>query len=363
VSRDRIIVLVLVALGLGLAGLAVWGDLSPGGAAVVVDTHKEGGSLSIVWGGDTLVGDASQTFAQSNGYGTVFRYVSPLLTGDVNIVNAEGPLTTLTTPFISSRPYSYTSNPLTASAMKAAGLTALGLANNHVMDEGPQGLTDTVDYAAKAGLATFGAGMNDKEAERPLVVKAEGFSVGVVALGKAYGTRVTAGRARAGTVVLSTTTIQRGYKLARDAGASYVVALVHWGENYLPVDAEQQSLAREFARAGYDLVIGTGPHFSQPAEIIGKTMVFYSIGNFVFGTPGRFTGTAPGYGLVLKTTFADKKLASIELACITTDNAQVKFQPRPADPAAAAKVFAGLSLPLTVSGATATFLPATLVQP
>ena len=354
-GRDRMIVLGLVALGLVLAGLATWGGLGPGGAeAVVVEATPASGPLSIVWAGDTMIGDASQAFVDKWGYDAVFARVKPLLKGDVAIVNGEGPITTIDQPFTPSKDYTYRSDPQTALAFAGAGITVLGLANNHAMDQGPAGLADTMKYAGEAGLATFGAGQDDREAERPLLVKAGNVTVGVVGLAKPYGTHVTAGRNRAGTIPFSQASIDRGYKLARDAGADYVVAFVHWGENYMVVNTEQRQLAATLADAGYDLVIGSGPHVVHPVEVIGKTTVFYSLGNFVFGTPGRFTADLKGYGLVLSTQFTEDGVKALSLTCIKTDNDEIHFQPRPARAAEAATVFASLGVPLSVNGATAT---------
>ena len=355
--RERLIVLALVGLGLALTGLVAWGGLSPGGAdAVVVSATPASGQLRIVWAGDTMIGDASQAFVDRHGYDAVFAHVKDLLHGDVVVVNAEGPITTIDSPYTPTKDYTYRSDPQTALAFAGAGITALSLANNHAMDQGPAGLADTVKYAGEAGLATFGAGQNDGEAERTLIIRTGDVTIGVVALAKPYGTHVSAGRTRAGTIPFSQASIDRGYSLARDAGADYVVAFVHWGENYQALNAEQRQLAASFADAGYDLVIGSGPHVVHPIEIIGKTTVFYSLGNFVFGTSGRFTSDMPGYGLVLTTRFAEDGVKAIGLTCIKTDNDAVDFQPRPAPADEAAQVFASLGVPLTVNGANATLI-------
>jgi poly-gamma-glutamate capsule biosynthesis protein CapA/YwtB (metallophosphatase superfamily) len=94
----------------------------------------------------------------------------------------------------------------------------------------------------------------------------------------------------------------------------------------------------------------------HPVEVIGKTTVFYSLGNFVFGTPGRFTPAMPGYGLVVTTRFAEDGVKAIGLTCIRTDNEVVHFQPRPASADEAATVFASLGVPLQVNGANATLI-------
>ena len=352
---ERKLALGLAALGLVLAIIAWRGMDTRGEDALVASADTSGReTVSIVWAGDTMVGDASVAVAVQHGYEWPFAGVRHLLDGDVVVVNAEGPLTTLNQPFSPSKNYSYTADPASAPALASAGVTVLGLANNHTLDQGPAGLADTISCARQAGLTAFGAGMNDGEAERPLLVRGSGVTIGIVALAKGYGTRVTAGRARAGTVALSAASIKRGYALARGAGADVVVAFVHWGENYRDLMPEQEGAAADFAAAGYALVVGHGPHVMQRAEMVGSMPVFYSLGNFVFGTPGRWTDDHRGTGLVLKTELGSEGVTSMTVTCIDVDNRRVAYQPCPSNPSDAAAAFRILGLPAVVNGATAT---------
>jgi poly-gamma-glutamate synthesis protein (capsule biosynthesis protein) len=299
--------------------------------------------LSVIFTGDTMLADAVKPLVATNGYPWVFERLGPLPDGVV-IANHEAPITTLDEPFTPTKLYSYSADPGVAPVLRDAGIQVLGLANNHVMDMGPEGLADTMRHAEAAGLATFGAGLDDTEAERPLIIRGDGVTVGVVALAKGYGGRITAGRNRAGTIPLSEASIERGYALARKAGADYVVAYVHWGKNYNPeILDEQRRQAGQFAAAGYDLVVGQGTHVPQAAEVVGSTPVFYSLGNYVFGTRGRF-GRNPGYGLVLKAMFTSEGLDALSVDCLDVDNARVAFQPRSCDETETAAVLAKLNV-------------------
>ena len=162
------IVLGLVALGLVLTGVAWCGMTVRGEDALVVSAATQNSeALSIVWGGDTMVGDASVAVAKQRGYEWPFAGVRHLLDGDVVVVNAEARLPRWMSPSRPTTNYSYVADPASALSLASVGVTVLGLANNHTLDQGPTGLTDTFRYAREAGLATFGAGMNDSEAERP----------------------------------------------------------------------------------------------------------------------------------------------------------------------------------------------------
>ena len=60
------------------------------------------------------------------------------------------------------------------------------------------------------------------------------------------------------------------------------MALPHWGVEYrLRHSAAQESLARWLADQGVDVIVGAHPHVVQDSCRIGRTPVFYSVGNAV----------------------------------------------------------------------------------
>ena len=62
----------------------------------------------------------------------------------------------------------------------------------------------------------------------------------------------------------------------------WVVAYVHWGANYEGLKGHQKRFASEFAKSGYDLVVGHGSHTPQLVGKVGDTPILYSLGNFTF---------------------------------------------------------------------------------
>ena len=64
--------------------------------------------------------------------------------------------------------------------------------------------------------------------------------------------------------------------------ADFVFVSVHWGAEYSAVTNRQRRLARSLAQSGADVILGSGPHVLQESARIGRTLVLYSLGNFVF---------------------------------------------------------------------------------
>ena len=64
-----------------------------------------------------------------------------------------------------------------------------------------------------------------------------------------------------------------------------MVVLIHWGiEREEKPQEYQRALAKRYIDAGADLVIGSHPHVLQGIEYYKGKPIFYSLGNFVFGS-------------------------------------------------------------------------------
>lgn len=308
--------------------------------------------FEIVWVGDILLGDRAQRQLDRHGYEWPFERVRPLLADAFVIGNAEAPITARTEPHFPEQRYSYNMHPAAASALASVGFDALGLSNNHAMDRGPAGLGDTLRHAHEAGLRTFGAGLTDADASAPLRIETGYGAVAVLGFGRPWKYGAEAGPGQAGTIAYTTEAVERQKQSATAAGARWVVAYVHWGENYEPVNREQRRVAETFARAGYDLVVGTHAHLAQEVDVVRGMPVLYSLGNFAFGTPGDYSRANRGYSVVARTAFGPEGLASIELTCIATDNEVVKYQPRPCSSSQSRALMRRLGPAVTLKGET-----------
>jgi len=333
-KRDRVLIAAALAVALGGTG-ALAANYGATEAAHVESIDLAAGALedeqlSIQFLGDTMLGDGEAPLADAAAYEAAMAAVLPMIDGDLVIANAEAPMTYSTQPLSPGKQFSYHADPMAAWALSKAGIDALGLGNNHSMDMGIEGLEDTVKLSANSGMDTFGAGHNLAEAERPLIWHTDMGTIGVVALGENFGKATRADESTPGTVAFSPETVQRGYDLARAAGADWVIAYVHWGDNYTETLPEQRFWAQAMVDAGYDLIVGTGPHIADKIEYIDKVPVAYSLGNFVFGTPGRFASFGKqGVGISLGLELRKDAPAQFVVKCFNTDNAMTGFLTQP----------------------------------
>lgn len=248
------------------------------------DPQAESVSLSFV--GDVLPAARVLELMKSNGYDYPFREAKSVLeAADITAGNLESPITDRGTP-AEDKQYLFRGTKEALLAVKDAGFDFMSLANNHTLDYGWVGLSDTMDMLDDADLAHAGAGSDDQEAFTPVYIESKGMTVAFVAV-----TRVVpevswkADRNHPGVAETYTPTRAVAAIEEADKNADVVVVMVHWGEERKERPVKHQTyLAHTFVDAGADLVIGSHPHVLQGFESYKGKWIAYSLGNFVFST-------------------------------------------------------------------------------
>ena len=333
---------IAAAVVVGAVGYGLWWTGGPSGVPRGPVGPELGpasaSAYRIGFAGDTLIGDGAAKRIKKHGVDYVLQDARPLVAGDVFILNLEAPLTRLRRQDVpgSERAWTYDMHPTIAADLRGLGVDHVGFANNHALDRGPKGLLDTRASAKLAQLGLFGAGAGRAEAEAPLLLSTPHGAVAVVGFSYAAPESHEAADGP-GVVFLSPRNVVRGMELARAAGAAHVIAFVHWGRNYSAISNWQRHAAHWFADAGYDVVIGHGPHVQQPVGKLDGTVIVYSLGNFVFNSPGRFElFDQPTYGLTATVLLDGGRLDRLELRCLQADNQETLYRPRPCTSAEAA---------------------------
>lgn len=332
-KRDRRIMTTLVVVAGCCVGLLVW-RLAFAEIPVALPTrHTQvapGKPVEIVFGGDTMIADASVA-ALGHGHGDkLMSGVKNVFSGaDEVVVNAEAPITANATGGARGAKYTYNVLPSDADALARAGVTVLNLGNNHSMDRGAPGLADTRAWASSKGMSTVGAGPRRSVAEQPLIFDTPQGKVALVSFGENFGQASRSTLTTAGIVPFSADKVIRGMTLAKRGGAALVIAFVHWGDNYGPVNVQQEFWAKQLADAGYDLVIGSGSHTLQGVARVDGVPIVYGLGNLVFGSNGRYDvyGTV-GLAATARLTWRPRGKTTLTFTCLQADNQLTSFVTR-----------------------------------
>ena len=298
----------------------------------VIKVSARGGAVSVVSVGDILLGNASSTQLANQGYDWSFEHVQPLLgSADLVIGNLAAPVTTSTKKQArekGEKDYAYKLSHASAAALKRAGFHAVSLGNNHILDYGMNGLRDTLAILRTNDLVGFGAGDNEEEARRGVIYDFGTVRIGVLGYGEEGNEAKSVAKGeRGGYALLAEKNLAADIPQMR-AHADVVLVSVHWGKNYKDVTDAQHKLGQRAIELGADIVCGHHPHIAQGIEVYKGKPIMYSLGNFVFGTRGRFPDDKQGYGLVSRLVFEGKALKWVLATPIAVNNDLVKFQPR-----------------------------------
>ncbi len=243
-----------------------------------------------------------------------------------------------------------------ASALKAAGLHAVGQANN--VNIGKDAVASSLAALGRAGIAAVGAGLDATTAYATRVIERAGLRYGILQRTAVYWPDGhEAGPGQPGVAIIKAHTAYRPLlelQAARtrpgvppevvtwaDAAslgecsaaitalrqqADIVIASFHWGYR-----AEVLSYQREYAHAaitaGADLVFGHGPHMILPIELHAGRPIIYGSGNFSFQFAHDSVLHDDWTGLLLRAPISDGALDAIEIAFFTR-NAENQTVPR-----------------------------------
>ena len=154
-----------------------------------------------------------------------------------------------------------------AGALRAAGFDLVGLANNHVLDCGPDGLAESVAYLEEAGITPLGVATDDDAAPAPLIRTVRGVRLAFLAF------NMVPYPAGFGHLPADATPAQAAAAIAAArVAADAVIVSVHWGYEYqLRPDPAQRAAAQAMLAAGADLVVGHHPHVVQPVASMARS--------------------------------------------------------------------------------------------
>jgi hypothetical protein len=160
--------------------------------------------------------------------------------------------------------------------------TAVCLANNHIMDYGETGFTETLRELAATGIRYFGAGYLSDGCNNGLVVEVDTVSVALLGYACRSTSAIFATPESPGVLPIDADRIRKDIVAVRHRGAQRVIVSLHWGaeEVYLPKPADVV-LARRIIDAGADLIIGHHAHRIQPFEVYQGKYIFYGLGNCI----------------------------------------------------------------------------------
>lgn len=280
----------LALLGCALA-LASCGGTAP---AAKPATHTDpdplgsGQPVTFAFGGDVHFEEGLRSRLDADPK-TALDPLPELLHGaDVSVVNLETAVTADGgCPDRQPKQFTFSVGPQAFTALRAAGVSVVTMANNHGLDCGRTGLRETLAADRAAGLPLIGVGADHAAAFTPYWVTKNGQRIAIIA-----ATQVVDDNLASAWMAQDD---QAGMATARDLGglvrevrdarkvADTVIVFLHWGTELSQCpNTSQPPLARLLSQAGADVVIGSHAHVLLGAGYESRTLVDYGLGNLAF---------------------------------------------------------------------------------
>lgn len=276
---------------------------------------------SVIVAGDIMLDGRARARVQRDGADSPFDAVRPLLRRAAIVVgNLEGPFAR--DAELEDRNHSYKVDPTLAPALARAGINVVTLANNHLMDCGRAGVLETLDALRSANITAIGAGVSSAAAHAPFVGSAGRSRVGI--LGYYWNRRTAATAELPGSAMDQPGAVAADVRALREQ-VDHVVVVFHWGVPYEREPSIDDRLkARHAIDCGADAVIGHHPHIVQPFEIHRGRPIFYSVGNFAFGS-----GNSKAEGALVGLRFgADEIAVDVWPLYVKNRDPRVDYQPK-----------------------------------
>ena len=217
---------------------------------------------------------------------------------DLRIANLETALTTHPDPW-PGKGIHYRMHPGNVALLKTAGIDLCVLANNHTMDWGRDGLSESLRTLRRQKVPVTGAGMDIRSASAPAMIRTGNRRLLIFA----YATPCSGtppswkpGPALPGVNVLENLGTSGIGKVIDDIRShrrpgDRVIISMHWGGNWgYDIPSAQRTFSHSLLDAGVaDIIYGHSSHHPKRIEIYRKRLILYGCGDLVNDYEGDLT--------------------------------------------------------------------------
>src|SRR5437763_9898954 len=182
-------------------------------------------------------------------------------------------------------------HPQNIGCLASAKISAGALANNHVLDWGYDGLSETLKTLDAAGIAHAGAGNDAEDATQPAAWDTAGngrlllFSFGSRTSGIPEDWKATSISPGINLLDdLSEATAARVADQMRwyQRTGDLIIASIHWGSNWgYEISRDQITFAHRLIEEGIAIVHGHSSHHVKAIEIFKERLILYGCGDFL----------------------------------------------------------------------------------
>lgn len=250
--------------------------------------------MKIALTGDVMLGRLVDQYVIQNRSvrpAALWGDVLPIMLGaDCRLINLECVISSRGEEWHpTAKAFHFRAGPRAVEFLQAAKIDGVTLANNHVLDYGPEALSDCLALLDRSGIKRTGAGATLEEALTPALFGLPEGRVAVLALTDNEpdwdvtrmkpGVNYVAYQER-GLVEPYRSRMAQALSSARRQ-ANLVIVSAHVGPNWGAPSRAMQALAHDLIEMGADLYWGHSNHTPQGIELYKGRVIIYSAGDFV----------------------------------------------------------------------------------
>ena len=184
--------------------------------------------------------------------------------------------------------FRFRSDSKNLAVLQAAGINAVSLANNHILDYGPAALADTLELLDAAGIGHAGAGRTFAQASALVVHPVGNLRIGLLAFTDNEPTWAATPHRPGVWYIPLDPADPRARQLfsrimrAKKQEVDFLIVAAHWGSNwgYRPAP-ELVTFGHALIDAGADVVFGHSCHVCRGVERYRQRPLLYSTGDFI----------------------------------------------------------------------------------
>lgn len=308
--RTRFIAAIIFLVSLIFIGLIYFVDsekyiyLPP--IKTLVKEFEKTTPITMVLGGDVMLARDVERRLQDKSPEYALGFIKDRLQADITLVNFEGAIPAEHEP-TENMEFKFSVSKNLLSVILNSGITHLSLANNHSLDFKEEGYKNTTEVLDRKGFVAGGHPVKISSSS-VFTYKKNEKKVVIVNINATY----------------SYPDVKNVLAVVPELEENdLLVAFIHWGEEYeLDHNEKQSEFAHALVDGGFDLIVGHHPHVVQDIEKYKDSLIFYSLGNFIFD---QYWQDDVQEGLLLSLE-EDKNNWNIEL--VPVESKTERLQPR-----------------------------------
>lgn len=244
-------------------------------------SHKNN-KISIALAGDVMIGRLVNAQLNNMPPNAVWGNFLPILQqADLRIINLETALTTCSKAV--PKVFNFKADPFKVQTLVEAHIDVVNLANNHVLDYSTEGLIETLLTLKNAGISYVGAGKDNEEARKPIVITRQGFQIGIIGCTDNEPSWL-ATKDSPGTFFLEVGDLDviRDLILSIRPSVDLLIVTIHWGPNMVVRPNSQFiKFAHQLMDLGVDIIHGHSAHVFQGVQAYKQGLILFDTGDFV----------------------------------------------------------------------------------